>query len=241
MVQVRSYRTLMRRKGLVSFTVRHKETDLFIQAPGDFSRQVSAWVVEARGAIEEYARFHPGFIESYVPLPTDPLAPAIVKRMLEAGDAAGVGPMAAVAGAISEYVGSRIASLCQGEVMVENGGDIFLRILSPVTVSIYAGKSPLSGKVGVRLTPGKGPVSVCTSSGTLGHSRSFGQADAVTVTGCDCALSDAAATSAANLIQSRRDIARALEFLKGIKGISGAVVIKADAIGAFGDLELVPL
>ena len=241
MAQVRSYRTLMKRKGLVPFTVRHKETDLFIQAPRDFSRQVSAWVVEARGAIEEYARFHPGFIESYVPLPTDPLAPAIVKRMLEAGDVAGVGPMAAVAGAISEYVGSRIAEACQGEVMVENGGDLFLRLLSPVTVSIFAGKSPLSGKVGVKLTPGKGPVSVCTSSGTLGHSRSFGQADAVTVIGSDCALSDAAATAAGNLVVRRKDIEKALAFLKGIQGVTGAIVIKADAIGAFGDLELVPL
>ncbi len=231
----------MKRKGLVSFTVRHKETDLFIQAQGDFSRQVSAWVVEARGAIEDYARLHPGFIESYVPLPTDPLAPTIVKRMLEAGDAAGVGPMAAVAGAISEYVGSRIASACQGEVLVENGGDLFLWLYAPVTLSIYAGKSPLSGKVGIRLRPWGAPLSVCTSSGTLGHSRSFGRADAVTVICRDCALADAFATAAGNMVTGRNDIEKVLTFLKRINGVEGAVVIKADAIGAFGDLELVPL
>ena len=231
----------MKRPGLVSFQVRHKETDLFIQAPTDLSDHVSAWVVEARSSIEQYAATHPGFLESYSPFPMDPIAPQIVKNMLSAGMNAGVGPMAAVAGAIAEYVGKRILNKVTGEVIVENGGDVFLYVRSPVTVAIYAGESVLSGRVGIRLYNEDKTVGICTSSGTVGHSRSFGRADAVSVICTDCALADAAATAAGNLVKTKADIHKGLDFLRNIKDILGAVVVKADGIGAFGALELMPL
>ncbi len=241
MNQKRSYRAQMKRAGLVRFRVRHKETDLFVQAERDLAGEVSAWVVEARGKIEAYARSHPGFIESYTPLPYDPLAPEIVRGMLKATNLAGVGPMASVAGAIAEYVGRRIAQNSSGEIMVENGGDIFLRMLSDVTIGIYAGTSPFSGRVGLMLKGREDSFGVCTSSGTIGHSFSFGSADAVCVISESCALADAAATAAGNLVKKKADVDKALAYLKGLRDVEGGVVIKADAIGAFGALELVPL
>ncbi len=241
MGEVRSYRALMQRKGLVSFCVRHKETDLYIQAEQDFSNQVSAWVVEARGAIEGYARDNPGFLESYSPIPKDPFAPEIVKEMLEAGSKAGVGPMAAVAGAIAEYVGKRLVVCSRGEVIVENGGDTFLNLSSECVIGIHAGDSVLSGRIGIRIDAGPSPLGVCTSSGTIGHSKSFGRADAVTVVSQSCALADAAATAAGNLVKKKADIQTALDFLKEIEGVLGAVIVKQDVIGAFGQLELVAL
>ncbi len=237
----RFYRSFMSRPGLVGFQVVHKETDLHIQAGRDLAKEVSQWVIQARMAIESYASFHKGFLEAMTPLPLDPLAPPIVSAMLEAAQMAGVGPMAAVAGAVAEYVGSRILEEAPGEVLVENGGDIFLKVDEPVVTAIFAGRSPLSNRVGIRISPFSDPLGVCTSSGTVGHSKSLGRADAVTVLAHSTPLADASATAAANMVKSKGDIDLALQKLQGIKGIVGAVVIKHDRLGAFGDIELVPI
>ena len=241
MGKARSYRAFMKRPGLVSFKVCHKETDLFIQASKNLSEKVSAWIVEARSAIESYAMLHPGFLESYSPLPFDPMAPDVVRDMLVAGLKAEVGPMAAVAGTIAEYVGRRIQKEISGEVIVENGGDVFLRVFSPVTVAVFAGSSVLSGRLGIRLDSNGEALAVCTSSGTVGHSTSFGTADAVTVISGNCALADAAATAAGNLVKRKPDVEDALNFLKELEGVDGAVVVKQDLVGAFGKIELVAL
>ncbi len=241
MYQDRFYRRSMCRTGLVSFCVRHMQTDLFIQAKRDISDRVSSWIIESRLAIESYAKVHPKFLDSYVPLPKDDFAPSPVKEMLNAAILTGVGPMASVAGAISEYVGIRCRNETDGEVLVENGGDLFLWTDAPVTVSLFAGTSPLSGKIGIKLYEHDMPVGVCTSSGTIGHSKSLGKADAVTVISKDCALADAAATAGGNLVKNAKDIYIALDFLKNIEGIIGAVIVFKDKLGAWGKIELVPV
>ena len=48
--------------------------------------------------------------------------------ILKAAEMAGVGPMAGVAGAIAEYVGKGLKTLGAREVIVENGGDIYIAI-----------------------------------------------------------------------------------------------------------------
>ncbi len=238
----RIYRSLMNRKGLVRFNVRHLETDLHIQAQRNLTHEVSRWIIEARIAIEGYARRHPGFLESLEPLEDDPLAPPVVREMLLASSRCGVGPMASVAGAIANQVGRRILERIPGsEVFVENGGDLFVQADSPFKVAIFAGTSPFSGRIGISL-PGKvGQFGICTSSGTVGHSRSFGRADAVTVVSHSASLSDAAATAVGNLVSTARDIARGLEAMQGIEGVLGGLIIKGSRIGAWGNIELVSL
>ncbi len=245
-IQDRSiYRSLMRRSGLVAFQVRHLETDLYVQAPRDLSRQVSSWVVEARRAIEAYGAAHPGFFAAKHPLPEDPLTHQVVRSMLHAAALSGVGPMAAVAGAIAQLVCERIVELTGGESVVENGGDVSMYLKSEMVAGIWAGKaSPFSGRVGIRLRPASGAgsfMAICTSSGTIGHSLSLGRADAAVAVADDAALADAAATGAGNLVRSRSDIARGLDYMSAISGITGGVIIKADQIGAIGEIELVPL
>ena len=122
MGEKRTYRSFIARNGLTGFQVRHQETDLHIQADRNLEDEVSTWVIEVRLSIEGYARSHPGFLESYTPLPDDPFAPAVVRDMLESSATAGVGPMAAVAGAIAQHIGKRCVELTSGEVIVENGG-----------------------------------------------------------------------------------------------------------------------
>ncbi len=238
----RFYRASMARKGLTRFQVRHRETDLHIQASRDLSRHCSAWVVEARMQIETYARKHAGFIESYVPLPPDPFAPPVVSDMLRASEKTGTGPMAAVAGAIANYVGLLcVKETGGGDVIVENGGDIFINACDAVTIAIYAGSSPLSDKVGIRIEKGLMPVGVCTSSGVIGHSKSFGTAHAVTVVSKWVALADAAATAIGNMVKAPTHIKPALEQLQKLEDVIGGVVISKDRLGACGDLNLIPL
>jgi ApbE superfamily uncharacterized protein (UPF0280 family) len=157
--------------------------------------------------------------------------------MMEAGQKAGVGPMAAVAGAVAEYVGRELLDFSP-EIIVENGGDIFLSIDRPRTVGIYAGGSPLTGKLGLEISPRDTPLGVCTSSGTVGHSLSFGKADAVVVLAASVSLADAAATAVGNRVINPDDVQSAIDFAGRIEGLKGLVIIIGKNVGAWGDVKL---
>jgi len=236
----RTYRTRMARSGLVGFRVQVRQTDLWVMAARDFSRQVREAVVQERRQLEAYIEAHPGFAEALAPWPEDAGAPPVVREMIRAGAKVGVGPMAAVAGALAQRVGQALAPLSD-EVIVENGGDIFLRVLAPATVALFAGDSPLSHRVGLKIDPAWGPLGVCTSSGTVGHSLSFGRADAACVAAPDAALADACATALGNRVPDAGAIPAALEWAATVPEILGAVVIVGDKLGAWGKVELAPL
>jgi ApbE superfamily uncharacterized protein (UPF0280 family) len=238
--QPRTYRTLVDSDRLTAFSVTVKQTDLQVQAQSDLTALARELVLEHRGYLEAYIRRHPGFLSTLAPWPLTGPAPAVVGDMVAAGAAAGVGPMAAVAGAVAEHVGRGLLPHTE-EVIVENGGDIFLKTGTTATVAVFAGPSPLSLKVGVRVGCGQHPLGVCTSSGTVGHSLSFGKADAVCVVSRSCALADAAATAIGNRVRSKPDIAGGIEFGKRIHGVLGVVIIVGDRLGAWGEVEVVPL
>ncbi len=238
--QNRFYRSLVHRSDLVNFRVAVKETDLFIQADNYLEEIATDLVLQYRGHIEAYVKDHPVFGKALNPWRVSGPAPKIIQEMARAGEMAGVGPMASVAGAISEYVG-RDLLLHTDQIVVENGGDVFIKSNNPLTVGIYAGSSVLSLSIGIQIDGGQKPISVCTSSGKVGHSLSLGKADAVSVVSESCPLADAAATATANRIRSKSDIRKAIEFGKAIKGVDGLVVIMDDEIGIWGELEVVPL
>jgi ApbE superfamily uncharacterized protein (UPF0280 family) len=178
MYQPRTYRHWVKDKDLVAFTVTVNETDLYIRARSDLKRQAHKLVLKYRQMLEKYIERHPQFLTSLEPLAVTDDAPQIVAVMAEAAQKAGVGPMAAVAGAIAEAVGSELAAISP-EVIVENGGDIYIKSSGKRLIGIYAGKSPLTGRVGLEIEGKDTPLGVCTSSGTVGHSLSLGKADAV--------------------------------------------------------------
>jgi hypothetical protein len=124
---------------------------------------------------------------------------------------------------------------------VENGGDIFLSLRRPRTVAIFAGASSVSERIGLALKPEQTPVGVCTSSRTVGPSLSFGCADAATIVASPAALADAAATALGNAVKGSETVQQALDLVAAIPGVRGAVVILGDQIGAWGEIELVPL
>lgn len=222
------------------FRVVVKETDLFVRAAKDLADVTRDLVLQYRGYLEAYIRQHPAFSETLVPWAVEGPAPGIVREMAAAGRKAGVGPMAAVAGALAENVGRDLLAHSPGAI-VENGGDLFIKASRPVTVGIFANRSPLSLRIGLRIDASRSPVAVCTSSGTVGHSLSLGRADAVCIVSASCSLADAVATAVGNKVQKVGDIQDGLKIGNNIKGVDGMVIIVNEKIGMWGDIEIVPL
>lgn len=228
-------------KGWESFQVKYRETDLWIGARLNLERQAMEALLSCRLQLEQYIASHDDFLRSLAPLPDDPLAPPLVRRMLKAAITAGVGPMASVAGAIAQAVGVSLEPFSDS-VIVENGGDCYLRMQQETTVGIFAGPdSPFTGNIAVKLAPERFPVGVCTSSGTVGHSLSFGIADAVTVISPDAALADAAATRLGNMVKTRADIDRALALAPRIPSVEAVLILINDKMGVWGNVEVVPI
>lgn len=240
MAEPRTYRTIVAHGPLTAFEVTVKETDLHVQARSDLSALTRDSILEQRGYLEAYIRRHPGFVSTLKPWPLTGPAPNIVQDMIAAGNAAGVGPMAAVAGALAEHVGRRLLAHTD-EVIVENGGDIFLQTGEAVTAAVFAGASPLSLRIGFRIGGQNDALAVCTSSGTVGHSLSFGRADAVCVASRSGALADACATAIGNRIHRAQDIAAGIEFARGIAGVLGVLIVVAEKMGVWGAMEVVLL
>jgi len=240
MFEERTYRNLVKTDDLVTFQVIVKETDLLIRAAKDISREARESVLKYRHQIETYIERNPPFQGSLSPLLDDPYAPGIIREMIRTSQVAQVGPMAAVAGAMAESVSRDLLELSQ-EVIVENGGDIYLATSRERTIGIYAGSSPLSLKLGIVLQPEDTPLGICTSSGTVGHSLSFGKADAVCILSKSAALADAAATAVGNRVQEGKDIDRGLEKGKEIEGVLGTLIIVGEKMGVWGDIRLTRL
>jgi len=204
-MEPKTYRHWVEGKDLIQFNVTVKETDLYLRASSNLHRKARRLILKYRSLLEKYIERHPAFLTSLEPLPVSQDAPHIVREMAVAAEKAGVGPMASVAGAIAEFVGTDLLAFSP-EVIVENGGDIFLKSLGKRTVGIYAGKSPLTGKIGLEISGQDTPLGICTSSGTVGHSLSFGKADAVIAVARSATLADAAATAIGNLVSQPGDI-----------------------------------
>ena len=236
----RTYRNLVHAKRLQSFEVIVKETDLLVHARADLVKITRELILQHRGVIGAYIKTCREFLETLHAWNVPGPAPNIVREMARAGRRAGVGPMAAVAGTLAEYVG-RDLLVQSPEVIVENGGDIFLKTDEPAVIGVFAGKSPLSLQIGLRIDSNQGPKAVCTSSGTVGHSLSLGRADAVCIVSDSCALADAAATAIGNRVRSRKDIQPAIEAAKNIENIEGVAIIIGEDLGLWGAMQMVPL
>jgi ApbE superfamily uncharacterized protein (UPF0280 family) len=183
---------------------------------------------------------NPEFQKSLVPLAEDPLAPELVREMIRVSQLARVGPMAAVAGAMAEWVSRNLLKLSK-EVIIENGGDIYLATARERTIGIYASQSPLSLKIGIVIGPEESPLGVCTSSGTVGPSLSFGKADAVCILSKSAALADAAATAVGNIVREKKDIELGLERGREIQGVLGTLIIVGEKMGVWGNIRLTRL
>lgn len=198
-------------------------------------------VKRIRKVLESYFSRFPEFLTSLKPLNHDMEDSFEIRDMKKAALKAGVGPMAAVAGLTSELAGRKLlAKYYPKEIIVENGGDIWAKIKEPLFVEIFAGESPLSGKIMLKIPPEKTPLGICTSSGTVGHSFSFGKADAVVISCHDASLADALATAVCNIMKTENDIEKAGNYMSGFREILSAVIIIGDKVYVSGSFDIHP-
>ena len=233
------YRSLYDTSELIYTNIKLGFADISIGAHTDVSKIAKTLLSQAYKEISDHILVYPQFKDALSPLPVKEgfslQKYKVLEAMYSSSNIANVGPMAAVAGAVAQYIGRGIKDA--DEIIVENGGDIYLRSVKERIVLVYAGNSPLSLKVGIKLPPGE--WGICTSSGTFGHSLSFGFADAALVVSHDTALADAVATKLSNEIINESSLEPALDYAINIPGIKGVLGIVGSVLGAAGDIELV--
>jgi len=193
-------------------------------------------IVRQRETLEQYIGRHPAFGSSLEPIDLLTDAPEVTHRMARAAALVGVGPMAAVAGVMAQYAAEAGLAAGADEVIVDNGGDIYLRAVEPVVVGLYAGGAAVGDKLAFSLQPDETPIAICSSSSRMGHSLSLGRCDLATVVAKDAALADAAATQAANLVETAADVNAALNRIAAIEGVRGVLIVKDDQVGLAGRL-----
>lgn len=243
-IQQRFYREQMGRDRFSSFIAGYKDSDLWIGIDKpSFKNEMKDFaqhkLVELRKHIEVYITENPQFASSFVPVEVKPLAHPLLLFMAAAGKKANTGPMAAVAGAIAEFMGNALQEEYEiNEIVIENGGDIYLKLQQNITMAVYAGSSPLSGKTGIEIPASITPLGVCTSAGTVGPSISFGKADAVVAVSKNTAIADAFATATGNMVKSAADINNALAITDSHPEIISLIVICEGSIGIKGKLKL---
>lgn len=215
-----------------------KETDLQILTDKPLDRDfVKERIRLYRWDIENYINKDRRFLVALKPIEVELTASAIIKAMNSAAKLANVGPMAAVAGAVAEFLGKDLLKKGYKDVIVENGGDIFLKTRKERQIGIYAGRSRLWNRLALKIKAEDTPLGVCTSSGTIGHSLSFGQADSAVIISRNTALADAVATACANRVNSKKDLGQALDFARSVKGICGVIIIFRNNLVSWGKIK----
>jgi len=232
----RFYRNLIKVENLKKFVVKVKETDIFVFAEKNLKKGIEEEVKKQREILERYIKIHPEFYFSFSPVEVES-DEEIIKLMSLSSKLTKTGPMASVAGAISEVVGRKFLPQSE-EIFIENGGDIFMNLKNEVKIGIYAGKSPFSMKIGIKIKR-ENPVGIATSSGTVGHSFSYGDADAVTVISNSSAFSDGAATYFGNLIKGKINKELIERKLNDFPFIEGMLIIRGKELFVWGKIELI--
>ncbi len=214
-----------------------KETAVTIIAAEHYIPIAERSIFATREEIERFIELEPLFRDTLEPYQEPESADPVIKRMCEAARSANVGPMAAVAGVVADEAVKAMQDAGSRQCVVDNGGDIAMLISEPLEIGIFTLNPKFQG-LGLRIAPSPNRKSVCTSSGTVGPSISFGVAEAATVFSDDAALADACATRLGNLIKSDEDemIKQALEDVTWIPGVEGALVIVGDKMAVKGEV-----
>jgi len=236
--QKRFYRDWISPGRLYSLGITVQETDLQILTDKKIDKDfIKERIKLYRSDIENYISRDKRFLTALKPIAVELKAKPIIKAMSRAGRKAGVGPMAAVAGAIAQFLGRDLLRRGYKEVIIENGGDIFIASRKLRLVGIYTGRKKLWKELKLKIKPQDTPLGICTSSGIVGHSLSFGCADSVVILSKNVSLADAVATAVANRVQNKESLAGALDFARSITGVKGAVVLLKNSLASFGNIE----
>ncbi|MFA6845018.1 MAG: UPF0280 family protein [Sphaerochaetaceae bacterium] len=244
MFQERTYRRGMLGEKFGTFSFSIQESDLFVGYTPK-TREMDLVMKEARRKtmqLRNQILNYPDrrFLSSFIPLDNPiPSGHSLINTMILASGEAKVGPMASVAGAIAQEVGVHLKRKCGlQEIVIENGGDLYLDVKEPILVKLLAPGSGFSGHVAIRIKAEDCPLGVCTSSGKTGPSFSFGRADAVMVACHDSALSDAYATAFCNQVTDETQVDVVIKRISHKEKIISALVVCNERLALYGRLEV---
>ena len=235
-----AYPTPIFDRGLFRLRLVIKQSNVL--AISDVARAIESGIesiVYHRSQLERYIRRRPIYALSLDPLPIEESAPEVVKLASLAAEAANVGPMAAVPGALAELAVRDMILQGASVSLIENGGEIAATSTQPLIVGIYAGASPASGRIGFHLAVEDFPIGIATSSATVSHALNFGEADAAVVVADTASLADAAAKAVCNSVVGNdleTSVKSGLERAESIPGVRGALVIRRNHVGTVGKL-----
>lgn len=243
-----------------------EETDLLITLTNEIHKEevidfCTKEIQEQRNILKFWINLHPEIKDSLDPIPAPQNAPLLISAMCKASSYAHVGPFAAVAGTIAQYIATKLhkylleKNYCS-DVIVENGGDIYVYSFKERHIGIMANPNEPC-MVGIKLTKEQFPLAICSSSATIGHSLSFGQGELALILAKNGSLADALATRYGNLLRTKQDINHILTQAKQdyhIKmknnpfteqteksGLLGVFLQIDETIGAWGEIELIAL
>lgn len=242
--QPRTYRTQFNTERFKGFILSHLETDLWIGVdPKSFHKEMEdvaiAKMKSLRNKFDNYIKEEPFFKKSLKPFQPASEAPTEAKQMAIAAEKAGIGPMSAVAGLFAREVGEEIIqNFSVEELVIENGGDIFVQLQKELVLSVFAGESILSERIGLEIPANKNKLGICTSAGTVGPSISYGIADAVVVVCEDILLADAFATAFGNKVKSPDHVEKVIKQAEKYPEILSLLIICEDKIGIKGEYEI---
>lgn len=226
-------------KSLSACEVAYRESDvLFLSDPPLDRKAIGAGIKKYYELIQSYVDQNPQFTTSLSPLNQDSIAPQIIQDMITGSSLSGIGPFSCVAGAICDYLGRELMSFCE-ELILENGGDLFLSIKNDKTLGVYLGEYARPSSLKVRIKKRPKPFGICSSSGKIGHSFSLGRADVVTVIARDAILADTFATAFCNKLKKKEDIKKIIKEGQKYPFIEGLILACDGTLGVWGDVELV--
>ena len=204
------------------------------------NHNLNAYIIHIRNELENYLLKDQDFLLALEPIKRDGNLPLIVKTMVESSNIADVGPMACVAGTISEISLDYLIANDSRYSIIENGGDIAMINDEEVLCGIYSNNEVLGNDIAFKIKSRKRPLGICTSSGKIGHSISFGTSDSVTVISKSASIADGLATRIANEINgesSEDKVSNGLECGEDYKEFfEGALIISDNHVGTIGKL-----
>jgi ApbE superfamily uncharacterized protein (UPF0280 family) len=218
--------------------IMYQYSDLLLSSDKDIVKLIEEPVKEIYRCLHRCFKEDPAFLKSLSPVSIKPGYPEIIKKMCLLSAEFNVGPMAAVAGTVNEFLAEKLNKYC-GNLIIENGGDLYLRSKKDRILGIYVKNNYFKDGISMKVKAKNMPCGVCASSGTFGHSLSLGKCDLAVVVSKSAIAADAAATAVANSISCKDDIFASIEHFRNYRGIDGLLLIKDDKIGLWGNIELI--
>lgn len=220
------------------YEVVYKESDIYVGASSAIEERIIKDILcRYYRQIEDYGKNNPEFFTSLFPIKPDAEAPLIAREMLKSSEISGIGPFSAVAGAIAWFLGRELLTYSK-DVIVENGGDLFLSPGKDFCIGLYLGQGFNPSVLNVRLDKRETPFGVASSSAVMGHSLSFGRADLVTVIADDSISADTFATAFANKVKSSADVPGIISLAGSYPFIRGIVAAVEGKVTIWGDIVL---